>query len=300
MGNASKKKPLVVFFHPYFGDGGVERTNIGLSKELIRNGFEVAFVTIQPSNHYVDEICKLGIEFVDLKSKSTFSSQIEFAKWLHNKKKITDSIVVISCQYYVNILCLIFSPLWGKRVLHILSERNHIDEFKINQHGIKQKIVRFLVPILYRYANKVIANSSELANDLEEITGREVQAIYNPTINSRLYELVKEDINEKWFGQVKRPIIIAVGRLSPQKDFETLIKAFAHLKETRDATLIILGDGKNRGGLNDLIIKYKIQSSVIMPGFVENPYKFMKFADLFVLSSVYEGLPNVLIEALAI
>ena len=300
MNNIPDKKPLIVFFHPYFSDGGVERTNIGLSKELIKNGYKVSFVTINPSDHYIGEVLKLGIEFAVLPAKSTLASQPALVKWLRKKNKVVGSIVVISCQYYVNILCLLFRPFWGRKIRHVLSERNHFDEFKVNQHGLKQKVIMWLVPVLYRYAEKVIANSSELASDLEKITGREVTVIYNPTINSRFLNLAQESIVEEWFEGAKRQIILAVGRLSLQKDFETLIKAFAKLRETHDASLVILGEGAEKPHLTTMIRRYKIESSVIMPGFVSNPYKFMKSADLFMLSSVYEGLPNVLIEALVV
>lgn len=289
----------MVFFHPYFSDGGVERTNIGLSKELIKHGYEVTFITICPSKYFINEVHKSGIEFVVLPSKSTLSSQPAFVRWLFRKRKTVDSIVVISCQYYVNLSCLIFKPLWGKKIRHILSERNHIDEFKINQHGLRQRVVRSLVPVLYRFADKVIANSTELSIDLEKLTGREVLPIYNPSVNPRLYNLASEPIEEKWFKDLNQPVILAVGRLAPQKDFETLIRAFARLRRDFQASLVILGEGGGRSAIEDLVEYYNLESSVIMPGFVANPYKFMKAADLFVLSSVYEGLPNVLIEALA-
>lgn len=300
MSNDLDKKPLIVFYHPYFSDGGVERTNIGLAKELIKQGYAVSFVTINPSNHFVDEVTEIGIEFVVLSAKSAFLSQPAFVKWLRNRKKVVGSVVVISCQYYVNILCLLFYPFWGRNVSHILSERNHFDEFKVNRNGLKKNIIMRLVPVLYRFADNIIANSSELAEDLERITGREVSVIYNPTVNERLLSLSQEVIVEKWFEQAKRPVIIAVGRLSLQKDFTTLISAFAELKCTHDATLVILGVGDEEVRLNELIKSHNLESSVIMPGFIENPYKFMKAADLFVLSSIYEGLPNVLIEALAL
>jgi glycosyltransferase involved in cell wall biosynthesis len=299
MGSDSGNKPLVVFFHPYFSDGGVERTNIGLSKELIKNGYKVSFVTINPTDHFVDEVSELGIEFIVLPSKTTLASQPALVKWLRKKNKEFDSVVVISCQYYVNILCLLFRPFWGRNIHHILSERNHFDEFKVKQHCLKQKIIMWLIPALYRFAENIMANSSELADDLGKITGRKISVIYNPTINPRLLQLSQEKIIEDWYLQAKRPIILAVGRLSLQKDFDTLINAFAKLKPFHDASLIILGEGAEKERLSKLIVRHKLQSSVIMPGFVKNPYKFMGSADLFVLSSVYEGLPNVLIEALS-
>ena len=299
MHDSGARKPLIVFFHPYFRDGGVERTNIGLSKELIRVGYKVCFVTINPSDHYVDELKECGIEFVVLPARSTLSSQFSLVKWIRRRRSHEQSMVVISCQYYVNLLCLFFRPLWGKGIKHILSERNHFDEFKINQHGFKQYIVQWLVPIMYRFADTVIANSKELADDLRQITGRNVIPIYNPTINHRFSSMIDEEVSEDWFTGARRPIILTVGRMSLQKDHETLVKAFARLRERLDATLIIIGDGEQRTNLERLVDELDLSSSVIMPGFAPNPYKFMRSADLFVLSSVYEGLPNVLIEALA-
>ncbi len=290
----------VVFFHPYFRDGGVERTNIGLSKELIKLGYKVSFITIKPSNHYLEEVQTSGIELIVLPSKSTLGAQLKFSQWIRNKRKIKTPLIVISCQYYVNILCLLFRPFWGRNVQHILSERNHLDEFNVNQYGFKQKIVRLLIPVLYRFADVVIGNSKELANDLEKVVGRPVGVVYNPTINERLYELAAEEITEKWFLLLKKPIFIAVGRLSKQKGFDTLVKAFAIYLKSRDATLLILGDGQERLALEALAKKEGLTDYLVMPGFVNNPHKFVMAADVFVLSSRYEGLPNVLIEALAL
>jgi glycosyltransferase involved in cell wall biosynthesis len=297
--------PKVVFFHPYFSDGGVERTNLGLARGLIGLGYKVAFVTIQPTAHFVDEVRALGIEWVVLPAKSTLAAQPGFVHWLHQQRSLASGcpsrLIVISCQYYVNLACLIFRPLWGRRmyVRHILSERNHLDEFQLHS-GIKYSLIKCLVRYLYRYADTVIANSQELASDLSRATGRMVGVVYNPTVNDRLYRLAKEPVTESWYGIEKTATIVAIGRLSPQKDFANLIRAFAILRKTTNARLIILGEGPERELLGVVAEEQGVSRDVLLPGFVENPYKFLKKSDLFVLSSAYEGLPNVLIEALAL
>jgi len=299
MESRHSRKQSVVFFHPYFSDGGVERTNIGLSKELIKHGYHVSFVTINPTGHFMDEIRNVGIEFVVLSAKRTLAAQPELTRWIRRKRKDSDSLVVISCQYYVNLACMLFRPFWGRHIHHILSERNHLDEFGIHR-GFKFSVVKKMVRFLYPYADTIISNSKELACDLSDLTGRPVKVVYNPTVNERLYRLAEEKITEDWFNADTRPTILAIGRLSVQKDFGTLIQAFAKLHKKHNARLIILGDGPERENLQAISQQLGVVNDLLMPGFVANPYKFLKTANMFVLSSVYEGLPNVLIEALAL
>jgi len=294
-----KNSKKIVFFHPYFSDGGVERTNIGLAKGLIKSGYDVVFVTISPSEHFLEEVLEFGIQWVVLSARSTLRSQIEFSRWIRLEKKSSCRLVIISCQYYVNLACLLFRPLWGSGVRHILSERNHLDEFLIHR-SIKRKLIAKMVSLFYKYADVVIANSAELARDLSKVTKRSVGIVYNPTVNERLFQLGRQEVREPWFDEREGPVIIAVGRLSAQKDFSTLLKAFALLRQTNNARLLILGDGAERSSLMKLAEELDIVGDLTMPGFVSNPYKFIRHSSLFVLSSAYEGLPNVLIEALAI
>jgi glycosyltransferase involved in cell wall biosynthesis len=96
------------------------------------------------------------------------------------------------------------------------------------------------------------------------------------------------------------PVIVGAGRLQQQKDFPTLIRAFAQLNRARPCRLLLLGDGRERSVLEALIAQLGIGTDVQLPGFQHNPYPFLARADLFVLSSAWEGSPNVLTEALAL
>ena len=96
------------------------------------------------------------------------------------------------------------------------------------------------------------------------------------------------------------PLLVAAGRLHPQKDFPTLLKAFALLRASRDVRLIILGEGEQRSLLERMVRELGLEESVSLPGFVANPYPYFRSADTFVLSSLYEGMPNVLLQALAL
>ena len=126
-----------------------------------------------------------------------------------------------------------------------------------------------------------------------------ITTIYNPVVTPRLRVEMAEHPKHPWFHDGGAPIILAVGRLTVQKDYPTLIKAFAHLTARRPCRLIILGEGKKRKDLEDLVEGLHLADQVSLPGWVDNPFAFMSHASLFVLSSLHEGLPGVLVQALA-
>ncbi len=126
-----------------------------------------------------------------------------------------------------------------------------------------------------------------------------VTTIYNPVVTPRLHVEMAEHPKHPWFQDGGAPVILAVGRLTVQKDYPTLIKAFAHLTARRPCRLIILGEGKKRKELEDLVAGLRLADQVSLPGWVDNPFAFMSRASLFVLSSLHEGLPGVLVQALA-
>jgi glycosyltransferase involved in cell wall biosynthesis len=125
-----------------------------------------------------------------------------------------------------------------------------------------------------------------------------IQVIYNPIITPELRAKAQVPLEHPWFRPGHLPVILAVGRLTAQKDFRTLITAFAQVRKNRQARLLILGEGEERRALEMLAEQLGVESDVGLPGFVQNPYPYMCGASLFVLSSRWEGLPGVLIEAL--
>jgi len=155
---------------------------------------------------------------------------------------------------------------------------------------------------LYPKADRIVAVSQGVADDLIALLNlptEKVAVIYNPVVTPELFERAQELINHPWFEQNQSPVILAVGRLSPEKDYPILFKAFSLVRQVRPAKLLILGEGEERANLERLAVELGIQNDVSMPGFVDNPFAFMSKASVFVLSSAWEGFPNVLVEALA-
>ena len=155
----------------------------------------------------------------------------------------------------------------------------------------------------YRRTASIVAVSEGAADDLARQLHLDrdlVNVIYNPVVSPELFEKAAEPVEDEWFEQCRGPWVIGIGRLTKQKDFANLIEAFSRVRRNLDCKLLILGEGPDRSALEELVGRLGLEGECFMPGFVNNPYKYLSRARLFVLSSAWEGLPTVLIEALAL
>jgi glycosyltransferase involved in cell wall biosynthesis len=155
----------------------------------------------------------------------------------------------------------------------------------------------------YPMADELITVSDGVAEDMTAFTGiprQRFRTIANPTVTDHIVSASRVVPDEPWLEQRLAPVIVAAGRLTGQKDFPTLLRAFAELSAGREVRLIILGEGRDRPQLETLVRQLALTDRVRMPGFIANPYPYFARADLFVLSSRWEGSPNVLVEALAL
>lgn len=149
----------------------------------------------------------------------------------------------------------------------------------------------------------MIAVSRGVADDaarLIDCAPERIRVAPNPTVTPELERLAQAPLDHPWFVPGEPPVILGVGRLEPQKDFPSLLRAFATVRAARACRLIILGEGKQREPLRQVSADLGIEREVAFPGFVANPYAYMARAALFVLSSAWEGSPNSLTEALAL
>jgi glycosyltransferase involved in cell wall biosynthesis len=185
---------------------------------------------------------------------------------------------------------------------YLPSVRNHISTAS---QKIQSKWLRS-VPILmrryFRLADLVVAPSAGIGADVMAITGLpagRIAVVHNPVFRPEIIELSRQPVDHPWLRDSTVPVLVAAGKFKPQKDFATLLKAFARLREKRPLRLLILGEGAERSTLEQLVNQLGITADVDMPGYVENPYPYFRQAAVFVLSSAWEGLPNVLIEAMA-
>jgi glycosyltransferase involved in cell wall biosynthesis len=167
---------------------------------------------------------------------------------------------------------------------------------------LADRLSPFLVRTFYPWAASVVAVSRGAADDLVRTSGLPsdlVRVVYNPVITPEILTLVRQAPDHAWFAPGEPPVILGVGRLTAAKDFPTLIRAVAEVRRHRPVRLIILGDGEERPKLEALIAGLGVAEDVALPGFRSNAMAYMARSALFVLSSAWEGLPTVLIEALA-
>ncbi|MDJ0785187.1 MAG: glycosyltransferase [Myxococcota bacterium] len=181
----------------------------------------------------------------------------------------------------------------------VLSQRTHLSA-KVERRSKHWKLR--MARRLYADADAFVAVSEGVAGDLGDVVGIEsgrIQTIYNPIDGAHLALQARAPIDHPWLRRGAPPVVLAVGKLKARKGFDVLLRAFSRLRAERPARLLILGEGPERGELEALAAELGIAADVGLPGFVENPMPFMARASAFALPSEREGLPNVLIEALA-
>ncbi len=174
----------------------------------------------------------------------------------------------------------------------------------LSQRGwLQRRIQYWSIGHLYRWADRVVVPSHGAAEDLVHVLNLPeplVCVLPSPIVNRKIFAMASESLDHPWFKEPAVPVILGVGELSARKDFSTLIKAFARVRDLRPCRLLILGEGRQRRHLEGLVSHLNLEGVVSLPGFVKNPFPYMQRASLLVLSSICEGLPVALVEALAL
>ena len=184
----------------------------------------------------------------------------------------------------------------------IIKQDSAITAFGRKRNDSFRRKLPFFMKCWYPQADGIIAVSDGIAREVcEELGAAEerVRVIYNPVDLDRITSLAVEPLDDPWFQPGEPPVILACGRLIPQKDYPTLLHAFSRLRQNEQARLVILGEGKERPRLEAMVRDLGLAADIRLPGFQTNPYAYMARAATFVLSSVSEGLATVVIEALA-
>jgi glycosyltransferase involved in cell wall biosynthesis len=286
----------VAIFAPDLVVGGAERSMLKLAGGLVERGYPVDLVLSAAQGPLLAEVPE-GVRLVDLKARRVLSSLPALVGYLKREKP--DAMLSI---LHANLVALWAGRLAGAPTRFVVSERNTLSvEAREYWGDLRMRFLPYLVRRFYPWADGIVAVSRGVAADLTRVAGlppESVRVIYNPIVTPVMQAKAREPIQEAWFDPAQPPVVLAVGRLDAQKDFNTLIRAFALVRQKVLAHLLILGDGDERSRLEALVHRLGLQSEVRMPGFIANPYPYMRCADLFVLSSRWEGLPGVLIEAL--
>ena len=211
-------------------------------------------------------------------------------------------VSVMSFLNQQNLVLLLVATFLRGNTRIIVNVRNHITT---SASRGKSKWMRSVPRIMKRFfprADLILGPSRGVVEDVRAITGialDKFRVVYNPVFRPEIVELAAVDPDHPWLADAATPVVIAAGKLKPQKDFETLLRAFAMVHSRRRVRLIILGRGPGEQSLRGLAQQLGVSDDFELPGHVRNPYAFFRRAAVFVLSSAWEGLPNVLIEAMA-
>jgi len=289
----------IAFFVPSLQGGGAERVITLLANQLSRRGLRVDLVLARATGALLTQVAD-DVNVLDLGASRTLFALPGLISYLRRERPAS----VLSTLAHASTVASLAIAMSGIRTRHVIREANFFSEQKKRATRPREKTTMRLATWAYRRANKVIAVSREMAEDLQDALGlpaEKIVTIYNPVDLEQLRILSQMAVNHDWLvGDEAVPVILGIGRLEAQKDFATLLRAFAQVRSRRDCRLIILGEGSLRYELRALARELGVAEHVDLPGFVNNPYAYLVRASVFVLSSAHEGMPNALIEALAL
>lgn len=213
--------------------------------------------------------------------------------------------ILVSFLTMPNVIAIMAKVLFNRRLKVIVNV--HDVTSRILKHSELKTTERFLlywlVRLFYPRADLIVTVAEGVKHDLVQsfgISAAKIVVVWNPVDIEGIRVRAKEPVEHPWFQDRRGPLIVGVGRLVKLKGFDLLIRAFAQVPEQLGARLVIVGDGKERPALEELVGDLGLSERVALLGFQENPWKYMARADMFVLSSLTEGFPNVLGEALAL
>jgi glycosyltransferase involved in cell wall biosynthesis len=282
----------LIFFLPTFSFGGAGNSTYRLCKKLDKSKYKINIISIGRCD-YKEKLKFFCENIFELKTTKTFFSIFKIRKivsdiWLKNPVKT----IFISSHHYANVTSLIALKSY-KYVKIVLIERTDIEELKRYyslKSFLKNIIIYFLVVILYKKADVVVANSKSAKFNLQKICKKKVINISPPSLIKLINKKFKKN-KKKYYT------VITVGRLVKEKGVDTMIKAFNEIK-LKNIIFKVLGDGKEKKNLEKLICKLGLEKKVFLLGKIKNLEKFYLNSDLFIHASHFEGFPNAMVEAI--
>lgn len=283
----------------FTGEGGVENMIINLLRAFLAEGMVVDLLLLKEHGRHVTRIPE-GINVIRLNAVTSLTALPAVVRYLRARQPCA----LLVAKDRASRIALLARWIAGVNTRVVLRMGMHLSGSLATKSALR-RWSRFLpVRWLYPWADRIVTVSEAVADDLATISGmprERFTVIRNPSISDDLESRAKEPLSHPWLAQGERvPVILGVGRLTAQKDFETLLDAFAQLRARHQVRLIILGEGPLRGSLERRAQDLGISDDVDLAGFQLNPYAWMARASLFVLSSRFEGSPNVLVETMAL
>lgn len=297
------KENHIAFVIDSLNFGGVERVFGTIASGLLDRGYSVSFFVLMSGDETFGLPDGVKLHRYGLKKFKYFWQSLPVIFRLAIDLRKEPYKAIISGKILPNFFALLACMLCFRRELLILSEHSS-PGLAISAYQPKSFLKEAIFSLIYRFyslAHKIVAVSNGVRDELITkfgISSSTVFSIYNPVDIEDIQTKAKEQLNHPWFESKGIPVILAAGRLEPQKNFPLLLDAFVLVRQKKPCRLMILGEGKQRQDLEQKIEELGLQQDVLLHGFEKNPFAYMSKASLFVMSSDYEGLPTVLIEAM--
>jgi len=286
------QKKLIIFM-PSIEGGGVEKNLFIISNFLSKKINNIILITASYHyNKYFNKKIKIinpKVKFWDLcgrKAKYLICLYILFKEIIKTKK-------ILIFAFQANIYCIILAKIFNVKII----TRSNSSPSGWSKNFFK----KILYKIILRLSNKIIVNSLEFKKEMKKKFFINAKCIYNPLNTKEIKILAKEKIKFNFLKKKKNCInILNVGRFVEQKDHFTLLKALNFISHKINFKALIVGKGINKNKMTEYIRSKQLNKKIKIINFQKNPYKYMNLCDVFILSSIYEGLPNVLLEAITL
>lgn len=290
------KKKLAIYL-PTLASGGAEKLHVILSSAFMAAGYDVTFVLHRITGAYV-KLVPEGVKLVELGSDRTLGCLLPLVKYLKSEKPD----ILLSNLGHNNIMAIWAGKMAGVRTRIIASHHSALTFECRNSTQWQYRILPFLCRIFLPWAHANVAVSKGAADDLAQATGlprEKITVIYNPVELIDFENRINAPVEHAWVKERAIPYIVGVGRLTEQKNFSLLLDAFAKVTTQKNVRLILVGEGPLLADLKRQAITLGVADKVSFAGFQPNPLPFMNHASVLVMSSLFEGFGNVLVEALA-
>lgn len=290
----SSSRTRVLFFRPTLGQGGADRSTVTVLRHLDRSRFEPALALVRAEGEWLSAVPD-DVEVIDLRARRLAMSSPRLASVLGDRRP---DVLFSTCSSS-NIAALLARAQARVPCRLVLSERNallrgHLTAGRAVEYGLKHA--------LYRFADHVTAVSQGVKDEITaklRLPADRISVVYNPVITDDMAAQAAMSVDDAWFQPGEPPVVLAVGRLVPQKDYPTMLRAFAAVRRRVRARLYVLGEGPERDRLIAEANRLGAGDDVRFAGFDANPFRYMARCAVYAASSRAEGLPGALIQAMA-
>lgn len=287
----------LAFFLPSLREGGAERVVLTLASGFADHGLEVDLVLAKAEGPFLEDV-QGNVRLVDLDKQRVIRSLPGLVAYL---KRVRPK-AILSAMEHANLVAI-----WAKKLARvdtrIIASVHETVSKAAGGNLLKRMILHQLLRYSYVYADRIVAVSKGVADDyiaMMQLSNAQVRVIYNPALRPEVLNKANEAPTHPWFTKKTTPVVLSVGRLTLAKDYPVLMRAMKAVWAETGARLVVFGEGEERRSLEAQIKREELDEIVSLPGFTRNPYAHIRRADVFVLSSRWEGFGMVLAETMAL